>query len=104
MSQASTVRGSVYVGDGPGVNGSNTARLGHRQSSLSRASLLPSDSISQAGGAAGSGSTAGKVFPISIGFNIDSQQKIPQKSSAEKPGNSYHAIKNPEYSKLGILV
>lgn len=66
MSQVSTVRGSAYVADGHGVNGSSAVRLGHRQSNLSRTSLLPSDSISQAGGQAGPGSTTGKVFSFHI--------------------------------------
>jgi len=69
MSSASAARSSVYATtttDGPGINGSSTARLGHRQGNASRTSLLPSDSISQAGGMAGPRTTSSKVIKSSI--------------------------------------
>jgi len=49
---------SVHA-DGHGLNGNAAAsRLGHRQGNLSRASVLPSDSISQAGGPPSRGTTS----------------------------------------------
>ena len=62
MSLPSTVKGAAYTADGPRINGSGAARLGHRQGNLSRTSLLPSDSISQSGGMGGSRSTTSKVL------------------------------------------
>lgn len=53
---------SGYGTDGHGLNGNAGAggvasRLGHRQGNVSRTSLLPSDSISQAGGPPSRGTT-----------------------------------------------
>lgn len=59
MSMPSTSRGTAHVADGAGANGSaaSTARLGPRQGHVSRASIAPSDSVSQAGGMSASRST-----------------------------------------------
>ena len=68
MSMPSASRSIVHGGaaaDGTGANGStaSTVRLGHRQGnqSMSRGSIAPSDSVSQAGGMSASRST-NKVF------------------------------------------
>jgi hypothetical protein len=62
MSIPSTARGHGIAVDGAGINGSKASLLGHRQSNLSRTSLLPSDSISQSGGMGGSRNTTSKVL------------------------------------------
>jgi len=64
MSMPSTSRSTAHAADGAGANGStaSTARMGHRQAnSMSRASIAPSDSVSQAGGMSASRS-ANKVW------------------------------------------
>ena len=65
MSMPSTSRSTAPVVEGAGANGStaSTARLGHRQGHMSRASIAPSDSVSQAGGIGVSRSTS-KVLSL----------------------------------------
>jgi hypothetical protein len=104
MSLPSTVRGSAFTADGLGLNGSGSARLGHRQGNLSRTSLLPSDSISQSGGMGGSRSATSKVFIRDHGWQADRQRPVPQKTIPERPGSGHHVPKDPEYTKLGILL
>lgn len=106
MSMPSASRSTAHGGaaDGTGANGStaSTARVGHRQGpSISRASIAPSDSVSQAGGMSASRST-NKVCTWCGGQRTDKQRQSTMKPISEGPSSSHHASRDPEYLKLGI--